>query len=782
MEGEIKGSVKGGAHQPVRHESGHKHVSGAAVYIDDIPAPANCLQIAVGTSPHAHARVLSLDLSEVWESAGVVDVVCRDDIPGENDVSPVMGDDPMFAAGRDGGLVEYEGQVIFAVAATSLLAAREAVAKARIAYEPLDAIITIEEALASESLLEPPYVMGRGDPDAAIEAAPRRLSGRFEVGGQEHFYLEGQAALAEPGEDEEVTIHSSTQHPSEIQHCVAKVLGISNHAVTVIVRRMGGGFGGKESQGNLPAAIAALIAKRTGRPAKLLYDRDEDFRITGKRHDIRIDYQVGFDEEGRILGVVMDQAMRCGMSFDLSIGVCDRAMFHADNAYHLPAARITSYRCKTNTASSTAFRGFGGPQGVIAIERIVDEIAFALSKDPLEIRRLNFYPDMGAESERSLTHYGMVVEDSVLNPLVEELAEKADYQARRAAVRAFNSGSPVLRKGLALTPVKFGISFTVSHLNQAGALVHIYNDGSIYVNHGGTEMGQGLFIKVAQVVAEEFQVDLARVKISATNTSQVPNTSPTAASSGSDVNGMAARAACQTLKKRLTEFASTRWGVTETEVIFKADGIHVGTEVVPFNKLIKDAYLARVSLSSTGYYATPKITWDRATGTGRPFFYFAYGAAISEVTLDRLTGEYKINCVDILHDCGRSLNPVIDLGQIEGGFVQGAGWLTSEELVYGSDGALKTHAPSTYKIPTASDSPADFRVEVWGKGRNFEDAIYRSKAVGEPPLMHGISVFLALSDAIASLSDYQIYPALDAPATPERVLSAINRQVRSDAS
>ena len=621
--------------------------------------------------------------------------------------------------------------------------------------------------------------MGRGDPKAAIAAAPRTLSGRIHIGGQEHFYLEGQAALAVPGEDEDVTVHCSSQHPSEIQHCVAKVLGVADHAVTVQVRRMGGAFGGKESQGNLPAATAALIAKRTGRPAKVRYDRDDDMRITGKRHDARIDYTVGFDDEGRILGIEVDQAMRCGMSYDLSTGVCDRAMFHADNAYFLPAARIRSFRCKTNTASNTAFRGFGGPQGVVGIERVIDAVAHAVGKDPLEVRRLNFYDPMSARAGRDITHYGMTVQDCVIQPIVERLVATADYDGRRAAIAAYNKTSPVLKKGLALTPIKFGISFTLAHLNQAGALVHVYTDGSIYLNHGGTEMGQGLFVKVAQVVADAFQVDLDRVKITPTSTAQVPNTGPTAASAGSDMNGMAAKDACEKIKARLVAFATERWQCSAERIAFKADGVHVGDEIVPFPDLVKAAHLARVSLSSTGFYATPTITWDRWAGTGRPFYYFAYGAAVSEVIVDTLTGENRLVRVDILHDCGKSLNPAIDLGQIEGGFVQGAGWLTMEELVWDTDGPtvgrLRTHAPSTYKIPTASDRAPKMRIAIWEGGENPEKTIHRSKAVGEPPLMLGASVLFALSDAVASVAGHRIYPALDAPATPERVLMAIER-------
>ncbi len=763
--------IEGAVQADRRHDSGHKHVSGAALYVDDIPVPADCLEVYIAMSTQAHARITQMDLAAVRRAPGVVLVLGAADIPGVNDVSPVKGDDPMFAD----GLVEYAGQSLFAVAAESLDQARAAAALADITYEELPALITIDQAMAADSLLEPPYSMARGDAAAAIDQAPHRLSGRLYIGGQEHFYLEGQAALAVPGEDEDVTLHCSSQHPSEIQHTVAKVLGTANHAVTVEVRRMGGAFGGKESQGNLPAAAAALAAKKTGRPAKVRYDRDDDMVITGKRHDFRIDYRVGFDDAGQILGVEFDQAVRCGMSFDLSVAISDRAMFHADNAYYLPNARITSYRCKTNTVSNTAFRGFGGPQGMVGIERLIDEIAQALGKDPLAVRRVNFYAAAGQASERNVTPYAMTVEDCVIEQIVDELLADSDYVARRAAIRAWNGESKILKRGIALTPVKFGISFTMTHLNQAGALVHLYNDGSIHLNHGGTEMGQGLFVKVAQVVAEAFQVDIGRVKITATNTGKVPNTSATAASSGSDINGMAAADACRKIKARLVAFAAERWQADPESVVFLPGAVRIGSEEITFNSLVQEAYLARVPLSATGFYATPKVSWDKATATGRPFFYFAYGAAVSEVVIDSLTGENRLLRVDILHDVGKSLNPAIDLGQIEGGFVQGAGWLTMEELVWDAAGRLQTHAPSTYKIPTCADRAPDMRVKIWEKGENREETIYRSKAVGEPPLMLGISALMALSDAVASVADYRIYPALDAPATPERILMAVER-------
>ena len=766
-------AIDGGVRAAQRHDSGEKHVSGEAIYVDDMREPPGTLHIYIAMSARAHAVVKRLELERVRAQPGVAIVLTAKDVPGVNDVSPFAGDDPVFAD----GLVQYHGQSLFAVAADTMAEARGAARLAVVEYEDKSALLTVDEAMQAKSFLEPPCSMERGDARAAIAAAPHMLEGRFYVGGQEHFYLEGQVAFAVPGEDEEVTLHCSSQHPSEIQHKVARVLGVPNHAVTVEVRRMGGGFGGKESQGNLPAAVAALVAKLTGRPAKCCYDRDDDMMITGKRHDFRVDYRVGFDGEGRILGIEFDQAARCGMSIDLSLAIADRAMFHADNAYYLPAVRITSYRCKTHTQSNTAFRGFGGPQGMAAMEHVIEEIAHVLACDPLDVRRSNFYDPMGARpvAPRNLTPYSQTVEDCVIEEIVEELEASSEYRRRRREIREWNALSPVLKRGIALTPVKFGISFTNTMMNQAGALVHVYADGSIALNHGGTEMGQGLNTKVAQVVAEEFQVDIARIKITATHTGKVPNTSATAASSGSDLNGMAARGAAQTIKGRLAAFLAERYQAHASDVLFRPNRIRIKDHELSFDEAVGEAYRARVHLSATGFYATPKIHWDRASGRGRPFFYFAYGAAVSEVAIDTLTGENRILRTDILHDVGQSLNPAIDLGQVEGGFVQGAGWLTMEELVWDARGRLLTHAPSTYKIPACSDRPIDLRMKLWDKGRNPEETIYRSKAVGEPPLMLAISVLMALTDAVASVGDYQVYPALDAPATPERVLTAIER-------
>lgn len=760
--------LSGGVQTARPHDSGPKHVAGEALYIDDIPETRDCLHLVAFGAGIAHGRIKSLDVSAVRTAPGVVFVVALEDIPGTNDVSPTgTGDDPVLAD----GMVQFHGQPIFAVAAETLSQARAAAKLGKVEYEELPPILSVDQAMEAQSILLEPHTMQRGDLDAAMAGSDHRITGKMEIGGQEHFYLEGQVSMAIPMEDGDVLVHCSTQHPSEVQHNIAHVLGRPSNAVTVEVRRMGGAFGGKESQACQWAALASIVAVKTGRPAKFRLDRDDDMIATGKRHDFATSYSVGFDDDGTIKALDVELASRCGFSADLSGAINDRAMFHSDNCYYLDAVRITSHRLKTNMVSATAFRGFGGPQGMVMIERVIDEIARHLGLDPLVVRQRNFYSGPG----RDVTPYHMVVEDNVIDEIVEELVETSNYHARRKAVEEFNRTSPVLKKGLALTPVKFGISFTTTFLNQAGALIHIYNDGSIHLNHGGTEMGQGLYIKVAQVVAEELQVDIERIKITATTTAKVPNTSATAASSGADLNGMAALAAARTLKSRLIEFAAGHYDVGASEITFEANNVHIGGQVVSFDDLIKQAYLSRIQLSATGFYKTPKIQYDREAAQGRPFFYFAYGASVSEVAVDTLTGEYKVLAVDILHDVGQSLNPAIDRGQVEGGFIQGMGWLTTEELVWDNRGRLMTHAPSTYKIPACSDRPEHFNVSLWRKGRNVEETIHRSKAVGEPPLMHGISVLHAISDAVASVADYKATPDLDAPATPERVLAAIEK-------
>jgi xanthine dehydrogenase large subunit len=756
---------KGALGSSLVHDSAHLHVTGAARYTDDLPEPQGMLHAAIGVSERPHARITALDLSRVNTVPGVMAVVTAQDIPGVNDYGAIVADDPIFAD----TLVQYVGQSIFAVAAQTVAQARQAVRAAEITYAELPPVLTIDEALRHESYVLPTETLVRGDAKAALSTALHRLRGSLGIGGQDQFYLEGQIALAIPQEDGDMLIYSSTQYPGEVQDKVAHALGRPTHAVTVVCRRLGGGFGGKESQPALFACIAAILATKTGRAVKLRLDRDDDMIMTGKRHDFVVTYDVGFDASGRIQGIEFALASRCGMSADLSGPVNDRAMFHCDNCYFLENVTITSHRCKTHTVSNTAFRGFGGPQGMMAIEYVIDEIARYLDQDPLDVRQRNFY-GIGV---RDVTPYHMQIEDNMIAEIVSELERSADYQVRRQEIRVANAVSPILKRGLALTPVKFGISFTATHLNQAGALVHVYTDGSVSVNHGGTEMGQGLFIKVAQIVAEEFQIDIDRVKITATDTSKVPNASATAASSSTDLNGKAAQAAARTIKDRLTAFAAKHFQVARDQVVFRHNQVLLGETVMSFSELVQLAYFARISLSATGFFRTPKISYDRSTFSGRPFLYFAYGAAVSEVLIDTLTGESKLLRVDILHDVGKSINPAIDQGQIEGGFLQGVGWLTTEELWWNDAGALQTHAPSTYKIPTCSDWPDTFRVTLLASDGNHEDTIYRSKAVGEPPLMLAISVFHAIKDAIASVCDYRCSPHLHAPATPEAILLAI---------
>ncbi len=759
-----KSSVHSLIGAPVPHESAVLHVTGEARYTDDLPEPRDALHAALGVSPIAHGTVRAMDLSAVRAAPGVVDVITAADIPGVNDVGPIETDDPILAAGT----VEFAGQPMFAVAATRVELARRAAALARVDFDPLPALLDIAAARAAESWVVPPVHVRRGDAAKALAAAPHRLAGTCASGGQDHFYLEGQIALAIPDEQGGMVIHVSTQHPGEVQLMVSHALGVAAHDVVVVCRRMGGGFGGKETQMCQFACIAAILARRTGRAVKLRLDRDTDMRSTGKRHAFQYDYDVGFDDAGRILGLELTLASRCGFSADLSGPVNDRAVFHADNAYWLPDLAIHSYRCRTHTVSDTAFRGFGGPQGMFAIELVLDDIARALGRDPLDVRKANLY----GTHERNVTPYGMTVEDNIAPEIIDALERSSAYRARRAAVAAWNAASPVIKRGLALTPVKFGISFTATHYNQAGALLHLYRDGTLLVNHGGTEMGQGLFTKVQQVVAHELGVPLAQVRVSASDTSKVPNASPTAASSGSDLNGIAAQRAAATLRARLATFAAGRFGCSPAEVAIEHGVVTAGTSTLPFAELARLAYFARVPLFAAGFYATPKVHYDRHTLSGRPFFYFAYGAAVSEVAIDTLSGEHRLLAVDILHDAGRSLNPALDRGQVEGGFIQGYGWLTMEELWWDERGSLRTHAPSTYKIPAARDCPEAFRIEFFD-APNREDTIHRSKAVGEPPLMLALSAFHALRDAVASVDRHRTLPRLDAPATPERILAAV---------
>lgn len=775
----------------ITHESAHLHVSGKANYVDDIPEIEGTLYAGLGLAEIAHGKIINMDLSAVWQAEGVVSVLTGTELL-HNNCGPVVADEPIIATDT----VSFFGQVIFVVVAKTYQQAQQASRLAKVTYEALEPILTIEQAIARQSWILPPVQITAGDANAKLAVAPYRLQGIAQVGGQEHFYLEGQICYAYPKEEDMLQVLCSTQHPTEMQLLISEAVGYGMHQVSVEVRRMGGGFGGKESQSAQWACITAILSVKLKRPVKLRLDRDTDMIVTGKRHGFAYQWDVGFDEQGMILGLYIQLASNCGSSTDLSGPVNDRAICHVDNGYYLDAVTIDSLRCKTNTVSNTAFRGFGGPQGMFPIEYIMDDIGYALDIDPLIIRQRNFYTamseqagiDFSAENideiaPRSKTPYGTYVKDNILPDLVSKLAEHCDYFTRRETIKSFNEQSPIIKKGLALTPVKFGISFNATLFNQAGALVHIYTDGTILVNHGGTEMGQGLYSKIRQIVADEFSLDLSKIRLSATDTAKVPNTSATAASSGTDLNGKAAQAACINIRNRLQTFAAELANTKPSQVQFKDGYIYASGQSWQFAEFIKLAYQARIQLWDSGFYKTPDIHWNPVLRYGRPFFYFAYGAAASEVAIDTLTGESKVLRVDILHDVGNSINPAIDIGQIEGGFIQGMGWLTSEELYWVPEGRkqghLFTHAPSTYKIPTATDMPKIFNVNLYDN-QNLENTIHRSKAVGEPPFMLALSVFSALRDAVSASittpilqNGIKVKPFLSAPATPEAILQAI---------
>lgn len=763
----FRAGMTSGVGRSIKHESADKHVSGEAIYVDDRLEFPNQLHVYARQSDRAHARILRIDTGPCYAFPGVAIAITKDDVPGQLDIGPVVAGDPLLADGK----VEYVGQVVLAVAADSLETARKAAMAAIIEYEDLEPVLDVVEALRKKHFVLASHTHRIGDSASKLAGAKHRLQGTLHIGGQEHFYLETQISSVMPSEDGGMLVYTSTQNPTEVQKLVAEVLGVPMNKIVIDMRRMGGGFGGKETQAAGPACLCAVIAHLTGRPTKMRLSRMEDMSMTGKRHPFYVEYDVGFDDDGLLQGIEMDLAGNCGYSPDLSGAIVDRAMFHSDNAYFLGNATINGHRCKTNTASNTAYRGFGGPQGMVAIEEVMDAIARHLGKDPLEVRKLNYY----GKTERNVTHYHQTVEHNVIHEMTAELEQSSDYGKRREDIRAFNAKSPVLKKGLAMTPVKFGISFTSSFLNQAGALIHIYTDGSIHLNHGGTEMGQGLNTKVAQIVAEVFQVDIARIQITATNTDKVPNTSPTAASSGTDLNGMAAKNAAETIKQRLVDFLVREYKVTPEDVEFKGSQVRVRDQFLSFEEMIQKAYVGQVSLSSTGFYRTPKIYYDRDKAAGRPFYYYAYGVACVEVLVDTLTGEYRMLRGDILHDVGDSLNPAIDIGQVEGAFVQGMGWLTTEELVWNAKGKLMTNGPASYKIPAIADMPIDLRVKLVENRKNPEDTVFHSKAVGEPPFMLGIAAWCALKDAVASLADYKVQPQIDAPATPERVLWGVEQ-------
>ena len=752
-------------HSSPIHESSQLHVKGEAVYTDDIAKPEGTLHGFVYLSPVAKAEKVVLNLTKVKEHPDVRSVITFQDILGLNNTGPVLEDEELLVEGE----IKYCGQPLFAVAAISRSAAIDAASLVEISYQELPPLLTMEDAIENNSFIGPTFEMKKGNPEESIKASPRYLKKKYKVGGQDHFYLEGQVSLSVPSENGEITVYSSTQHPTETQHIIAKVLGIPENKVIVEVRRMGGGFGGKETQANQVACLAALMSQQTGKAVILRLDRSIDMKMTGKRHDFLGEIECGFEDNGKINGIITNLFCLGGWSADLSMAIVNRAMFHSDNTYCIDNMRVTGKICRTNTVSNTAFRGFGGPQGMLFIEMLVDDIAREIGKSPLEVRRINFYT-----AERNQTHYGQVIEDFICDDIVQQLEADSNYQKRRTEIDAFNNNNPHIRRGIALTPVKFGISFTVQHFNQASALVNIYSDGTVQLNHGGTEMGQGLFTKVAQVVAQELQIDLDQIRSMATNTGKVPNTSATAASSGSDLNGMAALDAVKTLKNRLVGMLEKEFGVSSQEIVFKNGQINIGSKKLTFREVAQMAIQNRVQLMATGHYATPKIHYDPKTSTGRPFFYYAYGAAVTEVVIDSLTGEYEIEQVDILHDCGNSLNDAIDIGQIEGAYIQGNGWLTTEELYWNEQGDLMTHAPSTYKIPTCRDIPKTWNVKLFDQP-NPEETIYRSKAVGEPPFMLAISTFLALKDAIGSFAKPCSEVELNAPATPEKILMAIER-------
>ena len=747
------------------HESAVAQVCGLATYIDDLPEVKGTLHAAPIMSTQAHGKLLGVDASAALLMPGVRTCVLANDVPGHAMLASFIGDEPIFATDT----VQHVGQVVGLVIADSVMQARHAARKVKLNIEALPAMLSLKDAMTAQSYVLPPVFVQRGDATSALARAPHCLSGTLEVGGQEHFYLEGQVAYALPQEQNQWLVHSSTQHPGEVQHWVAHALGLDHHAVKVECRRMGGGFGGKETQAGHLAVWAAIAANKIKRPVKLRLDRDDDFLITGKRHPFEYEYKAGFDDTGRLCGLKLTMAVNCGFSADLSGPVADRAIFHADNAYFLEDVQIASYRCKLNTQSHTAFRGFGGPQGMIVIETIMGDIARHLKMDPLDVRKRNLY---GIE-DRNVTHYQMKVEDNILQPLLFALEQSSNYRKEQQQVIAWNLSHTTIKRGIAITPVKFGISFTATLFNQAGALVHVYLDGSVQVNHGGTEMGQGLNTKICQIVADELGVPFERVLATASDTSKIPNASATAASAGTDLNGRAAQFAARHVRDNLAAFVSGLDSCGAGAVRFEGGQVISPKSTRAFDDVVKLAYANRIQLWSDGFYRTPKIHYDKATLTGRPFYYFAYGAACTQVAIDTLTGESRVLKVDILHDVGRSINPAIDIGQIEGGFVQGMGWLTTEQLVWNDKGLLTTHAPSTYKIPTAGDVPKNFHIDLWPEA-NREDNVFGSKAVGEPPFMLAISVYEALRDAVANArGEHGGAVELNAPATAENVLKAL---------
>ena len=749
----------------IEHESAVKHVTGKAIYTDDISEPKNLLHAVIGYSNCSKGVIKKIDYKDVLSSEGVVDIITEKDIEGINDVGPIFKGDKIFTSKN----IEYYGQPIFAVIAKTNNLAKKAALKVKIDLKISKPIVSIEEALKKKSFVLKPKHLTRGNIKDGFKKSDNILKGKLYSGGQDHFYLEGQIAMTIPQEDNNFLVYSSTQHPSETQQIIGKVLKQNYNSIHVIVRRIGGGFGGKETQSFLFAAITSIAAKKLSKPVKLRVDRDDDMIMTGKRHDFLFDYEVGFNNSGEILALKIMMASRCGISPDLSGAINDRAIYHIDNAYFLPNIEINSYRCKTNTVSNTAFRGFGGPQGMFCIENIIENIAQKLNREASEIRKINFYKD----KIKNTTHYGMRITDNVIEDIFNKLIKKSNYKKRKAEINNFNKKNKVLKKGIAITPVKFGISFTTTHLNQGGALVHIYTDGSIHLNHGGIEMGQGLMTKLALVASNEFGLNYENIKISSTDTEKVPNTSASAASATTDINGAAIVNAINNIKSGLNEFIYDYFK-TNSKIKYENNFVYFDKRKISFKELINTAYLNRIPLSSSGFYKTDKINVNTKTLQGRPFLYFTYGAAVTEVIIDKLTGENKILQVDIIHDVGNSINKRIDKGQIEGGYIQGLGWLTTEEVSWKSNGVLTTHSPSTYKIPTAGETPFKFNVEIYDRGFNKEKVINRSKAVGEPPFMLAISSFIALKDAVCNANKGKNSENLIAPATAENILKSLH--------
>jgi len=758
----------------IHHDSAVSHVTGEAVFVDDMIVSERLLVGRVVTSPHAHARIRRFNLDAARAVPGVHAVLSAEDIPGHNQMGPVVKDEPCLSA----GLVEFAGQAVFLIAAETEALCRTAEALIEVDYELLSAVVTLPAAMSQGMLLGAPRRIDRGDVVGGLAGSPHRVSGELNSGAQEHWYLETQVALCIPGEGHEISVYSSTQHPSETQAIVADVLGLGKNDVVVEVRRLGGGFGGKETQANHTACWCALLSGATGRPVKIRLFRDDDMIMTGKRHRYFTRYEAGYDDQGRLLAVKLEMHADGGMATDLSFAILERAMLHVDNAYFIPNLSVVGTVWKTHLPPNTAFRGFGGPQGMAVIETIIDRIARALHFDAAAVRERNFYGDDG----RNTTHYGQVVENNHLPGMYQRLMSSAEYESRRRAVNLFNGAHEHVKRGLALTPVKFGISFTTTFLNQAGALVLIYTDGTVLVHHGGVEMGQGLNTKIRGIAARELGIPFESVKVSATSTGEIPNTSPTAASSGADLNGMAVKNAIDILKGRIAPamakaFTELHGGsaTLAEDITFEdstvADRRHP-ERTMPFAKAMQTMVLQQVSLVATGYHRTPGIGWDRKAGRGRPFLYYAFGIAVTEAEVDLLTGAHGIMRTDILHDVGDSLNPGIDRGQIEGGFIQGLGWCTTEEVLWDERGRLLTHSPDTYKIPTAGDVPRDFRVTILDGAPNPR-AVRNSKAVGEPPFMLALSAWLAIKDAVSAVATHELEPRFSLPATREVIIAAV---------